>query len=113
MALRAKKWERLARSPSHGAFLLPILALVGDNAPLGLDREDEAGIAADAPELLRSSILGIADYWDRHRPHRAGILLDAVDGGSRPVRPPGRNDPCPCGSNKKYKKCCGGVHAAA
>ena len=19
---------------------------------------------------------------------------------------PGRNDPCPCGSNKKYKKCC-------
>jgi uncharacterized protein YecA (UPF0149 family) len=22
-------------------------------------------------------------------------------------RPPGRNDPCPCGSGKKYKKCCG------
>ncbi|MFO7552268.1 MAG: SEC-C metal-binding domain-containing protein, partial [Haliea sp.] len=20
---------------------------------------------------------------------------------------PGRNDPCPCGSDKKYKKCCG------
>ncbi|MFQ5414308.1 MAG: SEC-C metal-binding domain-containing protein [Phycisphaerae bacterium] len=30
-----------------------------------------------------------------------------------PVRPlsggdaPGRNDPCPCGSGKKYKHCCG------
>ncbi|MEN6602769.1 MAG: SEC-C metal-binding domain-containing protein, partial [Bryobacteraceae bacterium] len=27
-----------------------------------------------------------------------------------PVQPPakvGRNDPCPCGSGKKYKKCCG------
>ena len=23
------------------------------------------------------------------------------------VRPPGRNDPCPCGSGKKYKRCCG------
>lgn len=23
----------------------------------------------------------------------------------------GRNDPCPCGSGKKYKKCCGGVGA--
>ena len=25
------------------------------------------------------------------------------------VKPPkiGRNDPCPCGSGKKYKKCCG------
>ena len=22
-------------------------------------------------------------------------------------REPGRNDPCPCGSGKKYKKCCG------
>jgi preprotein translocase subunit SecA len=20
---------------------------------------------------------------------------------------PGRNEPCPCGSGKKYKKCCG------
>ena len=20
----------------------------------------------------------------------------------------GRNDPCPCGSGRKYKKCCGG-----
>ena len=23
------------------------------------------------------------------------------------VAPAGRNDPCPCGSGKKYKKCCG------
>ncbi|MBO5220083.1 MAG: SEC-C domain-containing protein, partial [Clostridia bacterium] len=29
--------------------------------------------------------------------------------GSAPARTPkvGRNDPCPCGSGKKYKKCCG------
>ena len=29
---------------------------------------------------------------------------------AQPVRveqKPGRNDPCPCGSGKKYKKCCG------
>ncbi len=25
----------------------------------------------------------------------------------------GRNDPCPCGSGKKYKKCCGAVSAAS
>jgi uncharacterized protein YecA (UPF0149 family) len=23
------------------------------------------------------------------------------------IPPPGRNDPCPCGSGKKYKKCHG------
>ena len=25
--------------------------------------------------------------------------------------PVGRNDPCPCGSGKKYKRCCGAVVA--
>ncbi len=28
-------------------------------------------------------------------------------------RQPGRNDPCPCGSGKKYKKCCGASGSAA
>jgi uncharacterized protein len=27
---------------------------------------------------------------------------------NRRVGRPGRNDPCPCGSGRKYKKCCGG-----
>jgi hypothetical protein len=25
----------------------------------------------------------------------------------KPVAPVGRNDPCPCGSGRKFKKCCG------
>ncbi|MCK9996504.1 MAG: SEC-C domain-containing protein [Candidatus Krumholzibacteria bacterium] len=33
--------------------------------------------------------------------------------GARPVQREepkvGRNDPCPCGSGKKYKKCCGAI----
>ncbi|MHB8945924.1 MAG: preprotein translocase subunit SecA [Bacillota bacterium] len=32
------------------------------------------------------------------------------EGGRQPIvvgKKPGRNDPCPCGSGKKYKKCCG------
>jgi len=35
-----------------------------------------------------------------------------VKGAGRSIRAdkePGRNDPCPCGSGKKYKKCCGRV----
>jgi uncharacterized protein YecA (UPF0149 family) len=27
------------------------------------------------------------------------------------ARQPGRNEPCPCGSGKKYKRCCGGARA--
>jgi hypothetical protein len=42
-------------------------------------------------------------------PHRPFALADRVAAllaeRDRPV--PGRNDPCPCGSGKKHKKCCG------
>jgi len=42
-------------------------------------------------------------------------MTEAMPAGGRPVAAPvhrnepkiGRNDPCPCGSGKKYKKCCG------
>lgn len=41
-------------------------------------------------------------------------MAAAVAGGEQPVKKPivkgervGRNEPCPCGSGKKYKKCCG------
>ncbi|PWV82982.1 preprotein translocase subunit SecA [Halomonas sp. A11-A] len=43
------------------------------------------------------------------RPEESGAPLPGADG--RPVRREGpkvgRNDPCPCGSGKKYKQCCG------
>jgi uncharacterized protein YecA (UPF0149 family) len=29
------------------------------------------------------------------------------------ARQAGRNDPCPCGSGKKYKRCCGGIRPSA
>jgi preprotein translocase subunit SecA len=42
------------------------------------------------------------------------LVLNRVGGGDQAARPVtreedkvGRNDPCPCGSGKKYKKCCG------
>lgn len=35
------------------------------------------------------------------------IREEKVDPYKRPEAKVGRNDPCPCGSGKKYKKCCG------
>lgn len=39
---------------------------------------------------------------------------EAGDFGTEPPARPtiGRNDPCPCGSGKKFKKCCGGTVAS-
>ncbi|HEX9868993.1 MAG TPA: preprotein translocase subunit SecA [Candidatus Tectomicrobia bacterium] len=52
---------------------------------------------------------------DGHRPryieHRGGGLAGNGDGKPAPVRREGRkigrNESCPCGSGKKYKRCCG------
>jgi uncharacterized protein YecA (UPF0149 family) len=51
--------------------------------------------------------------FDHIEPHFESIKAKVLDirRQSRP-RPAyaavGRNDPCPCGSGKKYKRCCGG-----
>ena len=38
---------------------------------------------------------------------QAAPIVPAVSTGGAPVKAVGRNDPCPCGSGKKYKKCHG------
>jgi hypothetical protein len=58
---------------------------------------------AEQTQITRWSEFQLADHLPEHRPH-------AIVGGNYTVRRPipklGRNDPCHCGSGKKYKKCC-------
>jgi preprotein translocase subunit SecA len=57
-------------------------------------------------------------FDDKNPPDKSGkpsdIVSEAADDLSKPKPKPkrtgpkvGRNDPCPCGSGKKYKNCCG------
>jgi hypothetical protein len=46
--------------------------------------------------------------------NRKAPLWSAAEGRAiNPLRDIGRNDPCPCGSGKKFKKCCLDAHRAA
>ncbi|MDP9264110.1 MAG: SEC-C metal-binding domain-containing protein, partial [Acidobacteriota bacterium] len=45
-------------------------------------------------ELEQARLAGSGDYQPVQQVVRSGAKV-------------GRNDPCPCGSGKKYKKCCG------
>lgn len=49
---------------------------------------------------LESAILPIYRYW---KPKRKSAVTQVERDGPKV----GRNDPCPCGSGKKHKKCCG------
>jgi uncharacterized protein len=46
----------------------------------------------------------------RHR-QPAAQIMEMLASEERKTGPVGRNDPCPCGSGKKYKKCCLGSEA--
>ena len=63
-----------------------------------LDAHEELG-GALAP-ALRERIDGWLAEWDAAR------TRTNVAGASVKQRKVGRNEPCPCGSGKKYKKCC-------
>jgi uncharacterized protein YecA (UPF0149 family) len=48
------------------------------------------------------------DYLDQLTPKELDHLVNGVqEFYVSPYPVVGRNDPCPCGSGKKYKKCCG------
>ena len=50
------------------------------------------------------------EQWDNLlTPERRKELYKEQKSSTTVMKPPkiGRNDPCPCGSGKKYKKCCG------
>lgn len=41
------------------------------------------------------------------KPERTNVSDGSVSATRTVDKKPGPNDPCPCGSGKKYKKCCG------
>ncbi|MCJ2053607.1 DUF1186 domain-containing protein [Methylobacterium sp. J-070] len=82
---------------------------------------DEISDAEWFKEALRKAETKPHDR-DRLGPYQYGYLDDpvealdwAAEGAGEPQRNPfkdvGRNDPCPCGSGKKFKKCCLGREA--
>jgi uncharacterized protein len=107
--LRADAWGPLFKSKRNEHLLLPILALCGDEngeSLLGFAPEQEDRIAEEMTELLPECVIAIAAYWRGKGTTNASTLTPEA----QPSRPPtkvGRNDPCPCGSGKKFKKCCG------
>jgi SEC-C motif-containing protein len=78
---------------------------------------------AGGPEDTSGTVEFIADYTAKGRRNRHHELASFekhegawyfTDGAAVPPKQVvrtgpkiGRNDPCPCGSGKKYKKCCG------
>ena len=92
-----------------GVVLMALTFFASRNLAQALYRE--GGWQADSFEGLAESMVGIIPEALAEYAHigRAvlGAALETVRQAPRRVARVGRNDPCPCGSGKKFKKCCG------
>jgi uncharacterized protein len=79
-----------------------------------LSEEDETELIEQAPDLITESVYTLYE-WTRSRDDaRVGSAADIAPSFAAPrAEKVGRNEPCPCGSGKKYKKCCGPKDAEA
>lgn len=108
MALRPKAWEDLLERADDETretmiFIMALQEIYTGNSKF-TDEEIDA-IDLEAPDLIPNCIAAILHH---SRPELAGQMPANLPGQPFKAEPrPGRNDPCPCDSGRKYKHCCG------
>ncbi len=75
-------------------------------APPPSGQMQESGPAKETPTPAQAPARGGA-AGQAVRMGGAATATTARPGGAAAGRKVGRNEPCPCGSGRKYKKCCG------
>ncbi len=100
-------WEELFVDELYSP-LVPILALVYEHDPDPEMRPYKDGIDAQRrEELILGVAAGVTAIYEYFGPERRRTAAELGGGRRQAEQKIGRNDPCPCGSGKKYKHCCG------
>ncbi len=102
-------WEQLADHIRHTVVrrifhvtLAPQAAAAAPQPPRGQMRESGPAKETPTPAQARAASSGQAV-----RIGGSATATTPRPGGQASARKVGRNEPCPCGSGRKYKKCCG------
>lgn len=92
-------------------------SLIEPNPIEEMEEDTHVSLAFDKEKLYKNMVDARADWlynlpqWDDifDEATKKRLYLEQKASGTvrREGRKIGRNDPCPCGSGKKYKKCCG------
>lgn len=109
MALRPDGWESLHQD-SEADCLVPMLVLLHEHDPDPALRPPTIPVEK-RDDLIAGLVAGTAAAYRYFEPQRRasaqGGALAPHDTIRRSGPKVGRNDPCPCGSGRKYKRCCG------
>jgi uncharacterized protein len=105
--LRQEIWAELINDDKLAGAMVPIMALAHENDPNPELRPFKEPIDAKAREVLiiasAAGVMRMYAYFLRQRDLYVPKTATFVRSG----RKVGRNAPCPCGSGKKFKRCCG------
>jgi uncharacterized protein len=108
MGLRPDAWSNLLDAADEETkatliFMMALQDIYTGNSKFTEEEIDE--IDLEAPDLIPNCV---ATILHQSRPELAGQAPANLPG--QPFQAglrPGRNDPCSCGSGRKYKQCCG------
>ncbi|MEZ2299985.1 UPF0149 family protein [Variovorax sp. RCC_210] len=103
MRLRWSDWQPLLSTPQGQALLRPI-GLLGEG-DFSVDQDELTRTPAMRAELALQIPQAVLDMHAHWLPLRLAVYQREVAKAMQPKA--GRNEPCPCGSGKKFKKCCG------
>ncbi len=101
-ALWAKDVFKATGDADRTSLVTPFLRL-GDAT--GTEITDQEGDAERWMDAIVPALVGIHAYWGKQKQTRASGRTSAPVRRASPKV--GRNDPCPCGSGRKFKQCCG------
>jgi uncharacterized protein len=100
--LAAPSWYETGDPDEVDELLFPFIVLAGELP----DKEKRRFRPAEWRDLVKScegaigdAIVEVREYWN--------ALRNPPQTVRRETPKTGRNDPCPCGSGKKFKQCCG------
>ena len=103
VALRPAAWNKLLDADVDTAAAMSGMLLLLDIARGETEIDDHDPLLAAVPEKIAGWVVTLNEWrLANTQPVQEDPRVVTI-----PRKKVGRNDPCPCGSGKKYKKCCG------
>ena len=113
--MRRGLWMEILENENKAGWFVPMFALVHEDDPDPELRTYKEPVTDELREKLLAGLSVMVTemyrYFAPHRERNAAAKRDQALFARREQKPEkiGRNDPCYCGSGKKYKKCCGAI----
>ena len=104
VALRPAAWKTFLDAEGDTEAAMSGMLMLAAIARRDEEVKDHDTASATAPDRIADWVVNLNEW--RLANYQPTQSIDPR-GGSASRKKVGRNDPCPCGSGKKYKKCCG------